>query len=229
MAASDVRRRLLEHYERCGAASSFRITLPQGCYVPEITQVSLPPKVTHESVKDAVSEVSACVPEKGNIHGSASKEVIGFATTGRTSVLPRLAASLWFIVPVVVFALFGLALVGESWRQLLHTRVAQGGAPSAAVSMLPWSSFFGRKNAHLITSDPDIFWIQRITGKPISVSDYANRIYFPGNYTIPPVMKEAFQGALRGDKSASVDVPIAMSIETLGISCEKTVALSMSI
>ena len=36
--ASDVRRRLLQHYGVYGAGSDFRITLPQGSYVPEITR-----------------------------------------------------------------------------------------------------------------------------------------------------------------------------------------------
>src|SRR5579863_2679327 len=36
--ASDVRRRLLEHYGRYGATSEFRITLPSGSYIPEITR-----------------------------------------------------------------------------------------------------------------------------------------------------------------------------------------------
>jgi len=36
--ASDVRRRLLEHYGRYGATSEFRISLPSGSYIPEITR-----------------------------------------------------------------------------------------------------------------------------------------------------------------------------------------------
>jgi hypothetical protein len=36
--ASDVRRRLLEHYGRYGTTSEFRITLPSGSYIPEITR-----------------------------------------------------------------------------------------------------------------------------------------------------------------------------------------------
>src|ERR1700687_4667953 len=36
--ASDVRRRLLEHYGRYGSTSEFRITLPSGSYIPEITR-----------------------------------------------------------------------------------------------------------------------------------------------------------------------------------------------
>src|SRR5579863_2552238 len=35
--ASDVRRRLLQHYGRDGASSSIRISLPTGSYIPEIT------------------------------------------------------------------------------------------------------------------------------------------------------------------------------------------------
>ncbi|MFZ1941642.1 MAG: hypothetical protein WAU67_21240, partial [Terracidiphilus sp.] len=38
--ASDVRRRLLEHYGRYGATAEFRIALPSGSYIPEITRKS---------------------------------------------------------------------------------------------------------------------------------------------------------------------------------------------
>src|ERR1700745_1337622 len=35
--ASDVRKRLLQHYGKDGATSDFRISLPSGSYIPEIT------------------------------------------------------------------------------------------------------------------------------------------------------------------------------------------------
>src|ERR1019366_10410537 len=37
--ASDVRKRLLQHYGRFGATSEYRISLPSGSYIPEITRV----------------------------------------------------------------------------------------------------------------------------------------------------------------------------------------------
>src|ERR1700716_4103412 len=36
--ASDVRRRLLQHYGKYGTASEFRISLPLGSYIPEIVR-----------------------------------------------------------------------------------------------------------------------------------------------------------------------------------------------
>lgn len=36
--ASDVRKRLLQHYGRNGASSEFRVSLPLGSYIPEIVQ-----------------------------------------------------------------------------------------------------------------------------------------------------------------------------------------------
>src|SRR6202166_407550 len=38
--ASDVRRRLLQHYGRYGTASEFRIRLPLGTYIPEISRIA---------------------------------------------------------------------------------------------------------------------------------------------------------------------------------------------
>src|ERR1700730_4352792 len=39
--ASDVRKRLLQHYGRYGSTSEFRISLPSGSYIPEITHSPL--------------------------------------------------------------------------------------------------------------------------------------------------------------------------------------------
>src|ERR1700719_825035 len=39
--ASDVRKRLLQHYGRYGATSEYRINLPSGSYIPEITHCPL--------------------------------------------------------------------------------------------------------------------------------------------------------------------------------------------
>src|SRR5438309_6521834 len=56
--ASDVRRRLLQHYGKYGNTSEFRIQLPLGSYIPEITRES-----SHVS-KVALSE--SAVPHNGN-------------------------------------------------------------------------------------------------------------------------------------------------------------------
>src|ERR1700689_85657 len=53
--ASDVRKRLLQHYGRPGATSGFRISLPSGSYIPEILrdpyrQMGLPEVVAHQDL-----------------------------------------------------------------------------------------------------------------------------------------------------------------------------------
>ncbi len=47
--ASDVRKRLLQHYGKYGITSEFRISLPLGSYIPEITREPLKPAERYHS------------------------------------------------------------------------------------------------------------------------------------------------------------------------------------
>src|ERR1700736_4745620 len=58
--ASDVRRRLLQHYGRYGTASEFRISLPLGSYIPEIAR-DVPMKM------DALEEGETELPREASI------------------------------------------------------------------------------------------------------------------------------------------------------------------
>src|SRR5580698_2629767 len=53
--ASDVRKRLLQHYGRYGATSEFRISLPLGSYIPEIIR-DLPHEPTRPAPEPAPQE-----------------------------------------------------------------------------------------------------------------------------------------------------------------------------
>src|SRR6202007_2347544 len=63
--ASDVRRRLLQHYGRYGTASEFRISLPLGSYIPEIAR-DVPVKM------DALEESEIELPREASIYFLAS-------------------------------------------------------------------------------------------------------------------------------------------------------------
>src|SRR6201996_443421 len=60
--ASDVRKRLLQHYGRYGATSEFRITLTPGSYIPEILRDS-PHEVNPNSIETAHQETARVHPD----------------------------------------------------------------------------------------------------------------------------------------------------------------------
>jgi hypothetical protein len=214
VAASDVRRRLLQHYDQCVSASEFRIIIPQGSYIPEILHAG-PPGAAALEVDDAPPG-AATSPASPSGH---EKDLQGLPVA--PPIVPQSAPSRmislrWFFL-VLLLAVSSLALCAILWRRSGRPQPAHAAALTIPpVSLLPWSAFFGfPKLTHLITSDPDIFWIQRITGSPISVSDYANHVYLPAHNSLTPEMKQICLGSLRGDKSASVDTPIAVNIGNL--------------
>lgn len=86
--------------------------------------------------------------------------------------------------------------------------------------MLPWSVFFNSPAAtRLITGDVDIVRIQRLNGRRISVSDYANHNYIPQHNTLTPEDKSYL---MQGDKSATLDSQITASIaELAGVNARK--------
>ena len=114
--------------------------------------------------------------------------------------------SLW-----LSFGILFLALNLGMWLFFL-SRSQHAEAPS--ISVQPWSTFFYSSHAtHLITSDPNIVYIQAITNTEISVSDYANRQYIPEPNKLSPEALKLSPHFLRGDNSAAaVDTPIALRI-----------------
>jgi hypothetical protein len=59
--ASDVRRRLLQHYGSCGTSAEFRIRLPLGSYIPEITRIApdVPVKMTEAASGSAIASADS--------------------------------------------------------------------------------------------------------------------------------------------------------------------------
>jgi hypothetical protein len=196
--ASDVRKRLLQHYGRFGAASEFRISLPPGSYVPEITRDlthDIPPIHT-----DAPHDVVESKAHAENHEQTASGSPIEIHVGGRSHrwIAICLAAT------VVNLALWGFFLYRFSHRS------------SSASAILPWSVLLDSRHAlQIITSDPDIAEIQGYTGQPISVSDYANHTYIPEPDKLTPEVNHLSHILLRGNKAAQVDAPIAVSIAEL--------------
>jgi hypothetical protein len=217
--ASDVRKRLLQHYGRYGATSGFRISLPSGSYIPEI-------------LRDPLGEIglpeTAAMAAKPHDPGPSLPESAQVADkpTANASVLPQLEtippkATAWRL-PVlfgIVLVALNLGLWGIFWSRSPHFEAAH-------ISSLPWSAFFGSSHVtELITSDPNIAEIQGITGSQVSVSDYANRNYIPVPNKLTPEQDYFCRSVLRGDNSAGVDAPIVAKVAALAQANSKSIAV----
>jgi hypothetical protein len=210
--ASDVRKRLLQHYGRYGTTSKFRINLPLGSYVPEISHEPhsngdgnhepLASAEVHTTPHDTVA-----LPEPG-----AESPELATAAHIRDQVQATPDQSkfnrTWLILILLVTAL-NLAIWGVSWKHMDHV---------AAVppSILPWSTFFNSPHAiQLITSDPDIAEIQQYVGGEISTSNYANHHLIPNPDNMTPEVQHFWSVIMSDDKASFVDTKIAVQIAEL--------------
>ena len=212
--ASDVRRRLLQYYGENGRSSKFFISLPSGSYVPEIvhgSQTGAKPVATSEAHQEPPaaldhSAVAIADPTPAlNEADSRSSDIV--PDSGVEALLgANRSWRLWLSFGILFFAIN----VGM-WLFFL-SRSQRPEAPP--ISVQPWSTFFYSSHAtHLITSDPNIVFIQAITNTEISVSDYANRQYIPEPNKLSPEALRLSHIFLRGDNSAAaVDTPIALRI-----------------
>lgn len=208
--ASDVRKRLLQHYGSCETVSEFRISLPLGSYVPEIVRERHgdgPGNETREPHADGHGATTGTVPASAgaNVPSPAPSEP---AQAEKNARLASWSAIRWFLIVGLILAA-GLAVA------VMELRTTQTG--STVTPVLPWSAFFASAHpTHLITSDPDIAGIERLTGGGlISVSDYANHNYVPEGRALQPGVRSIVETFMRGDKAATVDTQIAVNIAAL--------------
>jgi hypothetical protein len=219
--ASDVRKRLLQHYGQYGATSELRISLPSGSYIPQVTRE--PPG------RGDMSEVDCAVAQQGSsVADTAPKRPVVVPPADAVAEPPvaiRRIPWVVFSILISITAIIGIFLtainvvtgVPVSWR---HS--SQKGA--GLVSVLPWSAFFSSPNSmQLIMSDPNIVTIQEFTDTQLSLSDYANRSYIPEPNTLTPEANRLSRIILRGDNPAEVDVPIAVNIAQIAQASSKRI------
>jgi hypothetical protein len=189
--ASDVRKRLLQHYGRPGMISEYRISLPVGSYIPKIT--CEPRSHSEPSLLSTVSvRIQEGVPAGGSSETYASRRKVGLIR---------------FVLVALLISALNLAAFVVAWN---HFRKPEH------IAVLPWSSIFGSSRAtQIITSDPNIAEIQGFTGGQISLSDYANHRYIPDPGALTPEQRRFCEVILRGDKASGVDTPIAMAVGQL--------------
>ena len=224
--ASDVRRRLLQHYGRYGSISEYRISLPVGSYIPEFSRAFRAKLNSPEAEANRTSEqhpepflvsrpAVAILPTQAADPVKAPETDKSLGPAGfsiRRSYLWRGIA-----VAIVLFVLGGYAF---------YLRARQGILLFEPVRINPWATFFRSTHpTQIITSDPNIAEIQAFTGGQITVSDYANHNYFAGPNKLTPEEDNFCRIVLRGDKAATVDTQIAVAIAQLAQSSGRRVSV----
>ncbi|WP_446743409.1 hypothetical protein [Silvibacterium acidisoli] len=192
--ASDVRRRLLKHYDGNAKDSPFRISLPLGSYAPEVDYAEPPP--LNEAVLTAVAPVMAV----------AEQAVPAAAPRPARRRVPW-TTLFWISVAVNVLTLGWLA-GSQLWTQYWSSE-------AKTARLLPWLELF--QSGHrtiLVPSDPEIAEIQMMQGTQVAVTDYAKHFYINPE-KLPAAAAPFVHGFMHGNKSALVDTPIAIHIERL--------------
>jgi len=198
--ASDVRKRLLQHYSGNGNTSEFRIMLPSGGYVPELVR-----DTSHREHKE-LSEAAVAEPAKE----SAAATVSTPAPAIGQPEAKRLDWRDWVLPLLGTGALIcGIVLSGIGLRRHL---------PSPDIpSRAPWAAMFsGAHPVLIVASDPNIEEIQRLAKTGVTLSDYANQHYLPQNAGSLPAEEVAFmRDILRGNKISTFDGEIIAGITSL--------------
>jgi hypothetical protein len=210
--ASDVRKRLLQHYGQYGATSGLRITLPLGSYLPVITHEN---RLSVNGARVAGAEDSPLLPPTANETELKPNEIVASVSSEKEeheSPLQRF----WLIAAVAILFAVGL-FAGGQWLGRYNALTAN---PLLASS--PWRVFVSSPHlTHIVFSDPAMVEVQELTGHQISASDYANRQYLPDPNTLSPEVTRASNVILRDGISAAVDPPITVEIAALGQSLAK--------
>ena len=195
--ASDVRKRLLQHYSGNGNTSEFRIVLPAGGYVPELV------RDTSHREHIGLSEAPVVEPPKAVV------VPIPKPAAGQVETKP-FKWRLWALSLLGSAALIGLIVFG---RAELRKRPSSPDIQSRA----PWgAAFSGTRPVLIVASDPNIEEIQRISRTSVTLSDYANQHYLPQNVASLPAEEVTFmRDILRGNKISTFDGEIIAGIASL--------------
>jgi hypothetical protein len=193
--ASDVRKRLVQHYSGSGIASEFRISLPAGGYVPELIRIPSAEADLAEAPSFPAAQVEIAVP--------------GPAPAGLT-----LGWKYWILPILGIIALavgIVLSIMNRPWRTVAAGKRVTGS------SSVPWETLFdGSRRVLIVASDPNIEEIQRISHKSLSLSDYANQSYLPpGTSNLPSSQIDFMKEILRGNKISAFDGSIIANLASL--------------
>ena len=201
VAASDVRKRLLQHYGRHGSEDEFHIEIPSGSYLPEVYWN--PIKATAQS--PAGNEILKLDLAASVVPVSPGPAIAGIKRKSR-----------WIFVAAPIALLSLLLAFWAGTRFHAGSDQSKSGDIVQTTSLLPWSAILRPAHAvQLIVSDPDFATLQNITGYQTSLSDYANGKLIPENASLSPEIRSFCEEYLKGTRTADVDVPIVANIISL--------------
>lgn len=212
--ASDVRRRLMQHYGTYGSNANFRIALPQGSYVPEISRLMATPEETQPATSASHSTAAALNPESSHRHSDhPPAETPSAAADKKLWTRSRIVLAVGALLTAINLAVGGSMF----WTHLS----ARAHSPR---SIVPWSAFFSSSHiAHLITSDPNVAVVQDMCGYSISVSDYANHNYIPSTSNQSAEMVQFCHQMLPMADASNVDPGIAARVAALAERASTTI------
>ncbi|HVC90742.1 MAG TPA: hypothetical protein VND66_09000 [Acidobacteriaceae bacterium] len=226
--ASDVRKRLLQHYGKSRATCEFRLTLPSGSYIPEIVldrhSDAGSPDATASHQQADIAEPDAILDRAvapASPEQQASYLFPPPIPHSDTTPVPSPRKRQWLLVGLALLTLLNITFWGLSWNRSSR-------AVTVPNSILPWSAFFSSSHiTRLITSDPNIVVVQEITGSHITVSDYANHEYIPKSNQLTSEEIRLCHTILWGDDSAAaIDPPITARIAALASASAKKIDVS---
>jgi hypothetical protein len=199
--ASDVRKRLIQHYSGVGNASEFRISLPSGGYVPELVRIP----------KSGADELGHLAPLAENAEDVPGLLAVPLAVPEHRVPL---GWKYWMVPVLGAIALaagIALSIMSHPLHMMTAGRQVQG--PNSA----PWASLFdGSRRVLIIASDPNIEEIQRISHSSLSLSDYANQSYMPpGTSNLSASQINFMKEILRGNKISAFDGSIIADLASL--------------
>jgi hypothetical protein len=199
--ASDVRKRLVQHYSGVGNASEFQIRLPSGGYLPELIRN---PKMGTDGLATQLSVDKRLV----------ETPVQSFALSERPNIETPTNWKYWILPILGIIALTaGIALMMVNRSGL----AASSGKRIASSDAAPWTTLFdGSRRVLVVASDPNIEEIQRMSHSSLSLSDYANQSYLPPSAsTLSPAEIGFMKDILRGNKISSFDGSIIANMASL--------------
>ncbi len=213
--ASDVRRRLQQHYGSNGTSCNFRLSLPLGSYIPEITLLDSGDAGLFE---EAAAPALAASPDSIFVEQRPNFALLPESLPGNSAVPPNPSDSSpagqnknhWRLFGSLLAAALAVAALGIAWNHTIRVT-------TPPLRVLPWSAFFDSTHpTHLITSDQSLVALQDIAAKEITLSDYANHNYLPELSNLSPEETAYFRRVLAaGSSTANVDLSIVASISAL--------------
>ncbi|HWD99817.1 MAG TPA: hypothetical protein VG345_12295 [Bryobacteraceae bacterium] len=190
--ASDVRRRLTRYYAKANEKSDLRIEIPVGSYIPEFIWSS------------SVETPAACVTDEEIVAPEP-------AATPEPVLTPELVDARRFrhSARPLVYAICGFVLGMLAWVAMSSLT-----AKKPIQATLPWSALLQDSGPiHIVMSDTDLSKMQSLGAYDLSLSDYANRQYLPGDAAKSPELTRILQ-SFRGLNMGATDVNLAFSIFT---------------